>query len=55
MIENTQKHFRDAIKNFNMKVKDATVALWLEVNELAIIVKVIMMVVRKIPYKGGVS
>ena len=41
------------MKSFGIEVRDSIVALWYEINELATIVKVIMMVMGKSQLEGG--
>ena len=38
-----------------MEVKDAITTLWSKVNDMATIVKVIMIAIGKIPQRGGAS
>ena len=45
----------DSIKNLNMEMKDAIMAPQFEVNKLATMMKVIIMVMGKISLEGGSS
>ena len=55
VIEDTQRQFRDVVKDLIGEMKDVMVALQLEMSELATIVKVMMMAMGNNSQEGGAS
>ena len=55
MIKYNQRQLKDTVKDLTMEVKNVVAALWLEMSELANIVKVMMMAMCNSSQEGGAS
>ena len=55
MIKDNQRQLGDTVKDITIEVNDVVATLWLEMSELATIVKVMMMALGNNSQEGGAS